>query len=303
VLRASGQRDPPYHSVNPETDLPKEPDTGAFFHGPDFPRYYRVSPNAYQNPGANIPARMNGSSRFPEIDLIRGIAIVMMIVFHTVFDCSFFRLAPVVVDTGFWRYFAYATASLFLVIAGVSLAISHARSARHLSGWPLTRKFLVRGAGIFACGLLVTVATWWYLQEGFVIFGILHLIGLSIMLSPLFFRFRKWNAAIGIVFVLLGWFLATIPGPTALLVFGIHPLTFWSVDYTPIFPWMGLVLIGMAAGELAYPGGERTWAMPRLPDRAVSFFAFLGRHSLVIYLVHQPVILLVLCLVTGAPVL
>jgi uncharacterized membrane protein len=269
---------------------------------PDFHRNYRASPNTYQNPDANIPARMSGSSRFPEIDLLRGIAIVMMVIFHSVFDCSFFRIAPVVVDTGFWRYFAYATASLFLLVAGISLAISHARSARHLSGWPLTRKFLIRGAGIFACGLLVTIATWWYLQEGFVIFGILHLIGVSIMLSPLFFRFRKWNAAIGIVFILLGWFLATIPGPAALLVFGIHPLAFWSVDYTPIFPWMGLVLIGMAIGEFAYPDGERAWTMPRLPDRAVSLLAFLGRHSLVIYLVHQPLILLVLYLVTGAPV-
>jgi len=266
-------------------------------------KYQEIPPqNTYQNPGANVPADMSGTSRFPEIDLLRGIAILMMIIFHTLFDCAYFSLAPVVVDTGFWRYFAYATASLFLLIAGVSLAISHARSARHLAGWPLTRKFLIRGAGIFACGLLVTVATWWYLQEGFVVFGILHLIGISIMLSPLFFRFRKWNAVIGIAFIILGWFLATIPGPAALLVFGIHPLTFWSVDYTPIFPWMGLVLIGMAAGEFAYPGGARNWAMPRLPDYVVSPLSFLGRHSLVIYLVHQPVILLILYFATGAPV-
>jgi uncharacterized membrane protein len=246
---------------------------------------------------------MNGTSRYPEIDLLRGIAIVMMIVFHFVFDCAFFSLVPFVVDTGFWRYFAYATASLFLLVAGTSLAISHARAARHLAGWPLVQKFLVRGAGIFACGLLVTVATWWYLQEGFVIFGILHLIGVAVMLSPLFFRFRTGNAAIGIAFILLGWILATVPGPAALLVFGIHPAVFWSVDYTPIFPWMGLVLIGMAAGEYFYPGGERRWEMPRLPARAVAPLAFLGRHSLVIYLVHQPLILAALALATGAPVL
>jgi len=213
---------------------------------------------------------MNGSSRFPEIDLLRGIAILMMIIFMCSLTVRSSPSPQVVVDTGFWRYFAYATASLFLLIAGVSLTISHARSARHLAGWPLVQKFLLRGAGIFACGLLVTVATWWYLQEGFVIFGILHLIGVSIMLSPLFFRFRKWNAVIGLVFIIFGWFLATIPGPAALLVFGIHPLTFWSVDYTPVFPWMGLVLIGMAVGEFAYPGGERNWTMPRLPEYVVS---------------------------------
>jgi uncharacterized membrane protein len=245
---------------------------------------------------------MSDAARYPEIDLLRGIAIVMMIIFHTVFDLAFFRIVPFGVSDGFWRYFAYATASLFLLVAGISLAISHARAVSHLHGRALTVKFLKRGAGIFCCGLLVTVATWWYLQEGFVIFGILHLIGVAIMISPLFFRFRTWNAVIGIVFILMGWILATIPGPVGLMIFGIHPLTFWSVDYTPIFPWMGLVLIGMAAGEFAYPAGERRWPLPAVPARALSPLMFLGRHSLVIYLVHQPLILLVLYLTTGAPV-
>ena len=246
---------------------------------------------------------MSGTSRYPEIDLLRGIAIVMMIIFHSVFDLTFFRIVPFNVSGGFWRYFAYATASLFLLVAGISLTISHARAVSNLHGRALAGKFLIRGAGIFCCGLLVTVATWWYLQEGFVIFGILHLIGVTIMLSPLFFRFRTWNAVIGIVFIVLGWILATVPGPMALLIFGIHPLTFWSIDYTPVFPWMGLVLIGMAAGEFAYPGGKRRWALPELPARAIAPLTFLGRHSLLIYLVHQPLILLVLYLATGAPVI
>ncbi len=246
---------------------------------------------------------MSTTARYPEIDILRGIAIVMMIIFHTLFDLAFFRIQPIDVSDGFWRYFAYATASLFLLVVGVSLAISHARAVSNLHGRALVKKFVVRGAGIFCCGLLVTVATWWYLQEGFVIFGILHLIGVAVMLSPLFFRFRTWNAAIGIVFIVLGWILATIPGPMGLLVFGVHPFTFWSVDYTPIFPWMGLVLIGLAAGEFAYPRGVRKWTFPKLPDQIIAPLSFLGRHSLVIYLVHQPVILLVLYLVTGAPVL
>jgi len=245
---------------------------------------------------------MNGTSRYPEIDLFRGIAIVMMIIFHSVFDLTFFRIMPFDVSNGFWRYFAYATASLFLLIVGISLTISHARAASHLKGGALLQKYLIRGAGIFCCGLLVTVATWWYLHDGFVIFGILHLIGIAVILSPLFFRFHTWNAVIGSLFIVTGWILATVPGPTGLLVFGIHPLTFWSVDYTPVFPWMGLVLIGMAAGEFAYPRGERQWDLPKLPVRAIAPLTFLGRHSLVIYLVHQPILILVLCLMTGAPV-
>ena len=109
---------------------------------------------------------MNTGSRLWEIDCARGIAILMMIVFHTVFDLSFFAMYPVDVAGGFWRYFAYTTASLFLLVVGVSLVVSHARAAATLSGFPLAKKFLLRGAGIFALGLLVTLATWLYLHEG-----------------------------------------------------------------------------------------------------------------------------------------
>lgn len=244
---------------------------------------------------------MSGASRYPEIDLARGIAILMMVIFHFVFDLNFLGIAPVEVSQGFWRYFAYATASLFLLVAGISLSISHARAVNHLDRTGIIWKFLFRGAGIFCCGLLVTLATWLYVPEGFVIFGILHLIGVSVMISPLFFRFRYWNAAIGIAVILLGWILAGIPGPYPLLFFGIHPVMFWSVDYTPIFPWLGLVLIGIAAGEYAFPGGVRRWNLPRIRESAVLPLTFPGRHSLVIYLVHQPLLFLVLYLVTGAP--
>ena len=101
---------------------------------------------------------MDEISRYREIDLVRGIAILMMILFHTVFDLYFFRILPLDIYSGFWRYFAFATASLFLLIVGISLTISRARSVK--SGYPLALKFVYRGAGIFMLGLLVTFCTW-----------------------------------------------------------------------------------------------------------------------------------------------
>jgi uncharacterized membrane protein len=82
---------------------------------------------------------MDTVSRFPEIDVTRGIAILMMILFHTVFDLNFFMIVPVNVATGFWRWFAMATASLFLLVVGISLVVSHARSAAKLSGFALAK--------------------------------------------------------------------------------------------------------------------------------------------------------------------
>ena len=242
-------------------------------------------------------------SRYPEIDLVRGIAILMMILFHTVFDLFFFRILPVEVYSGFWRYFALATASLFLLIVGISLTISRARAASAKPGIPLALKFVYRGAGIFLLGLLVTVCTWIFLGEGFIVFGILHLIGISIMISPLFFRFKKCNLVLGFLVITIGLVFATLTGPVWLLPFGIHPATFWSVDYEPIFPWFGVVLIGMGLGEYLYPDGIRGFTLPQIPEMVIRPLAFLGRHSLVIYLVHQPVIILVIAAVTGITVL
>jgi uncharacterized membrane protein len=246
---------------------------------------------------------MDTELRFQEIDAVRGIAILMMICFHTVYDLNFFMIAPVNVSTGFWRWFAMATASLFLFIVGISLVVSRARSADKLSGFALTKKFLYRGAGIFSLGLLVTLATWLYLHEGFIIFGILHLIGVSVILSVLFFRFKKYNIFLGLLCIAAGFFIRNITGPAWLLPLGIVPVSFFSVDYTPLIPWFGAVLIGMGIGEFLYSGGVRQFAAPHLPDRVAEPLAFLGRHSLVIYLVHQPVIILLLAAVTGTKVL
>jgi len=250
---------------------------------------------------------MGGELRLWEIDVARGVAILMMIVFHTIFDLSFFAIFPVDVASGFWRYFAYATASLFLLIVGISLVISHDRAATKLSGLSLVKKFFLRGAGIFTLGLLVTLATWFYLPQGYVIFGILHLIGVSVMLSPFFFRFRVWNIPAGILCILIGWFVMSrisLLSPSMLLLpLGIYGPTFWSVDYTPIFPWLGVVLIGMGVGAFLYAGATRQFTLEPLPDLFVRPLSFLGRHSLVIYLVHQPVIILLLALVTGTKVL
>ncbi|MCX6684542.1 MAG: heparan-alpha-glucosaminide N-acetyltransferase [Methanoregula sp.] len=241
--------------------------------------------------------------RYWEIDLVRGIAILMMILFHFLFDLSFFTIFPVNVSFGFWRYFAFATASLFLLVVGISLTISHARAASTISRTRLVLKFLYRGAGIFLCGLLVTLCTWLYLGEGFVVFGILHLIGVSVIISPFFFRLKKYTIAVGLLCIATGWFFSTITGPLWLLSLGIHPATFWSVDYEPIFPWFGMVLIGMGLGEFLYPGGVRTFSLPTLPQATTRLLAFPGQHSLLIYLIHQPIIILLLSALTGTKVL
>ena len=234
--------------------------------------------------------------RYWEIDALRGIGVVMMITFHTVFALDFFGAVAVEVAQGLWRFFALATATIFIAVAGVSLSISSARAAQHLDRRGVAEKNLRRGAGIFLLGMGITLVTWLLLPDEYILFGVLHCIGLSIALSPLFLGLGRRNLLLGAVIILLGPIVAQIEGPLALAWLGIHPADFASLDYVPLVPWLGVFLAGMGTGALLYPGGRRGFPARDGERAPIGPLTFLGRHSLPIYLVHVPVILLSLSL-------
>jgi len=237
------------------------------------------------------------TERYWEIDLLRGLAVVMMIVFHFIFDINYFDIATINVGSGFWRFFAILTASLFLFIVGISLTISGAHAAAVLTRREFILKYVKRGLFIMALGAGLTVGTWVLVPDAVIVFGILHLIGFSVILAPIFLRFIWGNLLAGILLIVAGWIRIFREGPYWLLWLGMHPPDFASLDYTPLVPWLGVVLLGIFSGKVLYPKGLRRF---RLSD--MNFFLrpameFLGRHSLLIYLLHQPVILLVLLLI------
>ena len=230
---------------------------------------------------------------------MRGIAIVMMIVFHVMYDLDFFGAALLNVQSGFWFYFARATATIFLLLVGISLTLSFSRATQTQgTGKKLYQKYLKRGSTIFAWGLVITVLTWVFLREGFVVWGILHLIGISIILAYPLLKFRYWNLLLGLSFMALGLFLKNVSvGFPWLLWLGLTPNNFYSLDYFPILPWFGVVLIGLFIGNLLYPEYTRNFTLRDLSQvKGIRLLSFLGKHSLLIYLVHQPILITVLYL-------
>ena len=236
--------------------------------------------------------------RFWEIDALRGIAVVAMVLYHFSYDLAFFGLF----DVGFFRSgLGLNTGRLiggsFIFLAGISLTLSYARvTASQPSGEKLFRKYFSRGLRIFSYGLVITLLTWIFLPNEMIVFGILHLIGASIILAYPFLNLKLANVALGVACIAIGSLLRGFEVHTPWLVWiGIDP-TFFMLDYWPIFPWFGVMLLGVAAGNALY-GDRRKRATPYTPrPQAVLPLAFLGRHSLAVHLIHQPVLLAALIL-------
>ena len=236
--------------------------------------------------------------RFWEVDAARGVAIIMMIVYHTTYDLDTLGGYDIQSTAGLWDLFADVTASLFLFLVGVSLAISRARTS--LTGWKLFGKYLARGLRILAYAVVLTVV-FLALGIGVVAFGILHLIGVSIILSYPFLRLRFTNLVLGtLIFAAGQYIMAQDPYSQSfwLLPFGVVPENVIMPDYRPLLPWFGVVLIGLFFGNVVYGDGIRPAITEDKAPVLVRPLLPLGRNSLFVYLIHQPIIIAVLA-VTG----
>lgn len=240
--------------------------------------------------------------RFWEVDLLRGVAIVLMVLYHLVFDLDYFAVYDIEVSSGFWLAVARAAASLFLLLVGLSLTLSHSRARLSRQEDRFGQRLLKRSVWILSLALSITILSDLFIGEGFIVFGVLHLIGLSLLLAYPFLRLQKANFIFGLLFIVLGIYLQTISVSfTWLLWLGLAPQDFYSIDYFPVFPWFGMILMGMGLGSRLYPGYRRRIMLPDLSASTfVRSLAFLGRKSLAIYLIHQPVMIAFLY-ISGVP--
>jgi len=230
------------------------------------------------------------SRRYPELDLLRTLAIVCMVIFHAAYDLhALYQWNIPVFDTA-WTIFARLTAGLFLLLVGISFAISASKKGTSKDLWGKQRKrFLVIGG----CALLVSVATYGADPESYVRFGILHLIALSMLLLPLVRGLKGWAIIPGILMLGFGIRMqATDVLQPFSMILGFPPPNFVTMDYFPLLPWFGIVLIGYGIGHLLYVR-SLVWRK-HMPSEMPLVLTWPGRHSLLIYMIHQPIILAML---------
>ncbi len=233
-------------------------------------------------------ARSVASQRWDAIDVARGLAIVAMIIYHFSWDLSFFKLIETnILQVPAWRWFARGIAGSFLLLAGVGLALAHAEGFRK-------RAFLTRLLKVGGAALAVTLVTFFAFPQSYIFFGILHCIALSSLLALPFLRLHPALTLAAAAFCLVAPWLFTSPALDApwLDWLGLGALDPMTNDYVPIFPWLGVVLIGVAIGKMLMPRqGTMALARWRSGDAVSRALLWAGRKSLPIYLIHQPVLL------------
>jgi len=233
------------------------------------------------------------TKRFWEIDFLRGISLAKMVIYHLLYNLNYFGQYDINLNSTFWLY-ASVNRPIFIFLVGVSLTLSFSKAKKSfMNEKRLFLKYLIRGLKIFSWGLIITLVTRVFLREGYVVFGVLHLIGISIILAYPFLKLRLWNLIIGILLIFLGLYLKDLTFNFYWLVWlGLKPVHFYSVDYFPLLPWFGVVLMGIFIGNLFYPDRSRKFHLPDFSDfYIIKSFCFLGKHSLFIYLIHQPLII------------
>lgn len=224
--------------------------------------------------------------RFWQLDFVRGTAVLLMIYYHYLWDLYFFGLSEVDVTVGGWRIFARIVAATFLLLVGISIIFAGKRKPSARRDW------LRRGASLLALAFGITVVTRVFLGDAFILFGVLHLIGVTMLLAPLLWRVRRWAPLIGIGLVAAGLWAQNYPVDTYwLLPFGLYPDGYPAVDYFPLLPWLGVIMVGIGVGRGLYFFVQRRGTMPKVAPPVLGFVSMLGRHSLLIYVVHQPVLL------------
>lgn len=215
------------------------------------------------------------------LDLMRTFAIVLMVIFHFIYDLKFFGWLSWNIPDGYgWKHFRYVILSLFFICIGAGLVYSH-RQNFHL------KKFLVRLSKVAVGASLITIMSLLMFPHNWIYFGVLHFIIVASVFAVFFVPYPRIALLISLSIILLFQlnYLTTY-----------WPFTYinehipnYTTDYVPLFPWLGIILLGI-------PFAHSQWFNKPIikATKLTTLLALPGKHSLMIYLVHQPLLFSIL---------
>lgn len=210
--------------------------------------------------------------RYRMIDVTRGFAVLLMVIFHVAFDLNGFGFVSIdFFENAFWYGFPRLIVTLFLICVGMCLVLVHQEGIK----WVSVRKRFYKIGG---WALVITTVTYFLFPKHFVYFGILHCIAISSVIGVFFVRLPKFSLLMGLILVVSNFIFQ----PTLV------PLSDWinvsPMDYIPLYPYFGIVLIGI------YLESINIHRIPLKKSFLTRPLEVMGRHSLKIYLLHRPII-------------
>ncbi|MEN5181578.1 heparan-alpha-glucosaminide N-acetyltransferase [Comamonas testosteroni] len=240
------------------------------------------------------------SGRLDRLDALRGLAMVWMTAFHFCFDLSYLGIwAQDFYRDPFWVWQRTAIVSLFLFCAGLAQAVALAQNVP----WG---HFLRRWGVVAACALAVSMGSYLMFPQSYIYFGVLH--GMAAMLLMV----RAWRGVPAWLLLVVAVIAIALPpvyrhtagslppewmqwlNGRAGSVLGLITTKPRTEDYVPLLPWLGIMLLGFVAGRQWFAqasGSARTWWSRPARAGAMRLLAWLGRHSLPYYMLHQLVLL------------
>ena len=216
--------------------------------------------------------------RIWEIDFLRAFSIITMILFHIAYDINEFTGIKINVDSGFWFWLGKSSALTFILLSGISSGFS--------------RNSLKRGIKVFSLGMVLTAVTYAAVGQEYVRFGILHFLGICMIIYPALTRLPDPLLLILIhISFTAGFIFEKINSSFLFLMpFGIVNTDFYTIDYYPLFPYISFFIIGILYYKKFY---KKSRSIFKFEIRS-RYIEKISRYSIYIYMLQQPVILLII---------
>lgn len=227
------------------------------------------------------------TTRFWQIDVARGIAVVGMVAYHFLVDLEMIFHLQIGVYKPPLVIFARIVALLFILLVGASAAIKYEK-LKTFGFHKITSGFAKKALQLLLCAGVITTVTFVMFRDETIVMGILHFIGISMLLIvPFLLLDNKYLIFFALLFLIIGVVVPNIETTSYwLLPLGIVPKMFSTLDFFPLFPWFGIILIGVVAGRMFKK--KQIVLTKVLPDNIL--LAKIGQKSLMIYLLHQPIL-------------
>lgn len=231
---------------------------------------------------------MNKTNRYGELDLIRGFALLLMMVQHCQIVWNFVFVGKPTAEN--WaESVGRIGALLFLLLVGVSGYLSFSFKEKQSSFAKISTKFLKRGTFLMGWGFVISLLTIFAIPYAPIYFGVLSFIGLNVILLPYFIKYQPLSWLFIFTAPVVGYFVSTYhPETLNWLLFGVYPSYFSSLDYWPLFPWITIVLLGVELARRLYKNGKRQFSVKEIKN--ISVLTWIGSHTLLLYLLHIPVL-------------